>query len=614
MTQDRKGSAHERDDLHASGFGLGLDDIGDDPSEMFAAPKTSHAVHAAAHAPAPAASAARTHVHHPEPDLPEIDDPFGGPGGFDPAPTRQSAAHGHAPDPGDWASMTSRGGSSTRGTGGGFGQADEQEGDPDAEFSGFESAQGVASLGQRSESSLGFRREPEPDPDHPPKGSYRGDDPGFDSVVGSFGEADDEPAPPKGSLYRETLEDPDDVDEGDQSLSLRDETEEGEGEGDQEDEAEASPSLVDRLKRFAIPVAAAAAIGGVGYVGWGYVSSLLGIGGDPAPVQMAGPIVPKQPNAGLPSFPPAAGAGQRPALPGTAGTLPALPGQQASTVAPGYQPQQALAQPLPQPLPQALPQPQAQMQPRQVGLPVVQGSRIPQGAYPAGQDLPSAASVQQTPGAQPYPGAPAVQLPGVGGATANLPPVQQVVAGELVRDVPRLGGGLNARTGASSDMETRLASIAADLASMRSRQDDAARTARSDMDDLRGRLGDLERKVGDGRRVPSAKPAPTEEAEAKPRRTERAERPERQVRRAEPRPAYQQEASADDGLPPLKPKVVQGFNLKGVSRGIASVEGRGGVVEVGVGQNIQGVGEVKAIRRYGNDWVVVVGKGVIVQQ
>ena len=50
------------------------------------------------------------------------------------------------------------------------------------------------------------------------------------------------------------------------------------------------------------------------------------------------------------------------------------------------------------------------------------------------------------------------------------------------------------------------------------------------------------------------------------------------------------------------------------SRGVASVEGRGGVVEVGVGQNIPGVGEVKAIRRYGNDWVVVVGKGVIVQQ
>lgn len=605
MTQDRKGSAHERDDLAVSGFGLGLDDIGDDPSEMFAQPQNARAAAAPHHV-----SPARAPVHRAEPDLPEIDDPFGGLGGFDPGPPRHTPAPAHARDPGDWGSMTSRGGAPSRGAAVGFGQAEEQEGDPDAEFSGFETAQGVASLGQRSESALGFRREPEPDPDHPPKGSYRGDDPGFDAVVGNFGEADDEPEPPKGSLYRETVDDPDDLDEGDQSLSLRDADGADDLEEEREEDAEEAPSLVDRLKRFAIPAAAAAVIGGAGYVGWGVVSPMLGLGGDPAPVQMAGPIVPKQPNGQLPSFPPAAGAQQRPALPGSAGTLPALPGQQASTVAPGYQPQQALPQPLP------MPQAQPQLQPRQVGLPGVQGSRIPQGAYPAGQDLPSAASVQQTQAPQPYTGVPTVQLPGVGGAAANLPPVQQVAVADAVRDVPRLGGGLNARTGASTDVETRLASIAADLAAMRSRQDEAARTSRSDMDDLRGRLGEMERKVGDGRRASPVKPAPAPvgEAEAKPRRVERAERPARSIRRAEPRAAYQQEASADDGLPPLKPKVVQGFNLKGVSRGIASVEGRGGVVEVGVGQNIPGVGEVKAIRRYGNDWVVVVGKGVIVQQ
>lgn len=612
MTQDRKGSAHERDDLNVQGFGLGLEDMGDDPSEMFATPQTSRAG-AHAHATPAASTAARPHVHHPEPDLPEIDDPFGGPGGFDPAPSRQAAPPRHAQDPGDWGSMTSIGGPPTRGAPGGFGDAGHEEGDPAAEFSGFETAQGVASLGQRSEGSLGFRREPEPDPDHPPKGSYRGDDPGFDAVVGNFGEADDEPEPPKGSLYRETVDDEqDEVDEGDQSLALRDEDDENRGDDEQDDESEASPSLVDRLKRFAIPVAAAAAIGGAGYVGWGFVSPMLGLGGDAAPVQMAGPIVPKQPNAQLPSFPPAAGAQQRPALPGTAGTLPALPGQQASTVAPGYQPQQGLP---PQGLTQTQPLPQ--VQPRQVGLQPVQGSLLPQPGFPPGQGLPSAAPVQQAQSGQPYGGTPAVQLPGVGGPSSNLLPAAQPGLGaEPVREAPRLGGGLNARTGASSDVETRLASIAADLAAMRSRQDDAARTARSDMDDLRGRLGEMERKVGDGRRVQPAKPAPvsTEEAEAKPRHAERVERPARSIRRAEPRAAYQQEASADDGLPPLKPKVVQGFNLRGVSRGVASVEGRGGVVEVGVGQNIPGVGEVKAIRRYGNDWVVVVGKGVIVQQ
>ena len=179
--------------------------------------------------------------------------------------------------------------------------------------------------------------------------------------------------------------------------------------------------------------------------------------------------------------------------------------------------------------------------------------------------------------------------------------------------VPSLGGGLNGRNALPGDIEAKLAAIATDVALLRSRQEDAARSAQSDRDELRGRLGEVERRLGDARRPPAAQ---AEREEAKPRRVEReapAERPARSARRDEPRAAYQV-ASADDGMPPLKPKVVQGFALKGVSRGVASVEGRGGVVEVGVGQTIPGVGEVKAIRRYGSDWVVVVGKGVIVQQ
>lgn len=604
MTQDRKGTAHEHDDLSVQGFGLGLDDVGDDPSEFFTQPAARPPAHASANASAHAAPVAappsRAHVHQPEPDLPDIDDPFGGPGGFDPAPVRQAAAPRDARDPGDWGSMTAIGGASSRG--GGFGDAAEQEGDPAAEFSGFETAQGVASLGPRTEGSLGYRHEPEPE--HPPKGSYRGDDAGFDEVVGNFGDEEDHVEVPKGSLYRETLDDDqEEVDEGDQSLSLADDADEHE-EDAQDEESEAGPSIVDRLKRFAIPVAAAAAIGGAGYVGWGFVSPMLGLGGDAAPVQMAGPpIVPKQPNASLPSFPPAAGAQQRPALPGTAGALPSMPGQQAVTVAPNYLPQAQQPQ-----------QQFAQQQPRQVGLPPVQGSPSAPQPY-QGQALPSASPLPQT---QPYAAAQPVQqvqLPPAGAGASNLSPGGLPGVGDAVRDTPKLGGGLNARTGATGDLEARLASIAADLSAMRSRQDETARTARSDMDEMRGRLGDLERKVGDGKRVQTAKPspAPVEEVEAKPRR---AERPARSIRRAEARAAYQQEASAsaEDGLPPLKPKVVQGFNLRGVSRGVASVEGRGGVVEVGVGQNIPGVGEVKAIRRYGNDWVVVVGKGVIVQQ
>ncbi|WP_408903127.1 hypothetical protein [Methylobacterium radiotolerans] len=625
MTQDRKGSAHTPDDLDPAGFGLGLTEFGDDPSEMFAAPPRQTA-HSAA-APAPVRAAAHRRDPNPMdadlpdlPDLPELPDPepFGGAGGFDDMPHRPAARPSSAgrqdDDPGDWTSMT--GGGSTAARAPGFGDDAEPDGDPSAEFSGFETARGVASLGDRgSEASLGFRREPTPE--HPPKGSYRGEEQGFDDVVGNFGDEEDQPEPPKGSLYREDIQDPDEeLEEADEdrSLSLDDEPGEEDAEADGD---EAGPSVVDRLKRFALPVAAAAAIGGAGYVGWGFVSPMLG-SGDVAPIQMAGPIVPKQPNASLPSFPPAAGAQQRPSLPGAAGTLPSLPGQQPVTVQPGSLPGAGLAQaPSPQPrqvgLPSApgpgaaqtagagqwLPQAQPQTQPQ------AQASLLPSAGQPA-PGLPSAATL---PSAQPYlpaQGQMQPQLPNSPGPSPAPAPV-----GEAGRDGQKFGGGLNTRTPANGDVEARLASIAADLSAIRSRQDEVARSTRSDMDDIRTRIGDLERRVGDARRVQPAKPAPVEEAEAKPRR---AERQARSIRRPEPRPVYRQEASADDGVPPLKPKVVQGFNLKGVSRGIASVEGRGGVVEVGVGQNIPGVGEVKAIRRYGNDWVVVVGKGVIVQQ
>ena len=620
MTQDRKGAAHDPHDLDVTGFGLGLGDMGEDPSEMFAVPPRQ-----AGHAPAASAAAtppARGTSYHDdidpiEADLPELPDPgpFGGAGGFDAPAARPSARpSGHdrhaadpGEDPGDWSSMMGSGSAAARAPG--FGDDAEPDGDPAAEFSGFETARGVASLGDRGEAALGFRRETAPE--HPPKGSYRGEDPGFDDVVGNFGDDEDHAEPPKGSLYREDVADPDEeLEEGDadQSLSL----DEGGSEEDAESgDEEAGPSIVDRLKRFALPAAAIAAIGGAGYAGWGFVSPMLGSGNDVAPIQMAGPIVPKQPNASLPSFPAAAGAQQRPALPNAAGTLPALPGQQAVTVPPG-------SQQLPQPRQVGLPSAPAQGTAQPLGQGQwqpsgqTQATLLPAATQPA-QALPSAASLQAPQAYLPAQAQPQIQLPNSTSPGANTTPVS-VPTAEAGREGPKFGGGLNTRTPAATDVEARLASIAADLSAIRSRQDDAARTARSDMDDVRNRIGDLERKVGDGRRTPAAKAAPAEEPEAKPHRAERAERPARSIRRSEARAAYRQEASADDGVPPLKPKVVQGFNLRGVSRGVASVEGRGGVVEVGVGQNIPGVGEVKAIRRYGNDWVVVVGKGVIVQQ
>lgn len=562
MTQDRRGSARDVEDLPLDNFGLGLDEA-PDPSDAFAVPPARQP------APARAQSSAR-----PEPDdLPDLeDDPFGGPPSFEPAPPAAPSAR-HQPDPGDWDSMQEIGGSAPRG--GGFGGGDEPDGDPDEEFRAFGGARSVAALGRH--------------PDEPePKGSYRADegDPN-DDVVTTFADEDDQNVIPKGTLYREDQDDEAvDAEDGDPSLSMDDETDAEAGSDDDEEET-GKTSLVDRLKRLAIPAAAAAAIGGAGYVGWGFVSPMLLGTGEVAPIQTAAPIVPKQPLGGLPAFPPPAQAQQRPPLPGSAATLPALPGQQPVSVS------------------------QQTAQPRQVGLPPAPPAGLPQA--PAAQ-LPS---IEQPARSYPAVSSPQQPIQQVAAAQPVLPgPAQVDPLRPTAPAVPSLGGGLNARTAPQSDIEAKLAAIASDVAALRSHQEDAARTARSDRDEIRGRLGEVERRLEEAGRPQASQ---KDREEAKPRRAERverevpAERPARLVRRVETRPASR-EAVADDGMPPLKPKVVQGFALKGVSRGIASVEGRTGVVEVGVGQSIPGVGEVKAIRRYGSDWVVVVGKGVIVQQ
>lgn len=271
MTKDRRASARDPEDMDVAGFDLGLDaDEAPDPADAFGTGPSRQA------APVRSAAPARPRPEAmPEPDdLPEFEgDPFGGPPPFE-APVRSAPpAQGHRPDPGDWASMQEIGGSTPRGAGFGGGEPD---GDPAEEFANFGGARSVASLGRRAE-------EPEP------KGSYRAEAAGHDDVVMPFGDDEGQGEIPKGSLYREdeTYEEGDGQ-EDDPALTLDDEP--GPEEEDADEQDEAKPSLVDRLKRFALPAAAAAAIGG-GYVGWTLLSPMLS-SGDVAPIQAAAPIVP----------------------------------------------------------------------------------------------------------------------------------------------------------------------------------------------------------------------------------------------------------------------------------------------------------------------------------
>jgi hypothetical protein len=57
---------------------------------------------------------------------------------------------------------------------------------------------------------------------------------------------------------------------------------------------------------------------------------------------------------------------------------------------------------------------------------------------------------------------------------------------------------------------------------------------------------------------------------------------------------------------------VEGWVLRGVSNGVALIEGRRGIYEVYVGDPVPGAGRVDAIRRQDGRWVVVTSKGLIV--
>ena len=57
---------------------------------------------------------------------------------------------------------------------------------------------------------------------------------------------------------------------------------------------------------------------------------------------------------------------------------------------------------------------------------------------------------------------------------------------------------------------------------------------------------------------------------------------------------------------------VEGWVLRGVSNGVALIEGRRGIYEVYAGDPVPGAGRVDAIRRQDGRWVVITSKGLIV--
>ena len=70
---------------------------------------------------------------------------------------------------------------------------------------------------------------------------------------------------------------------------------------------------------------------------------------------------------------------------------------------------------------------------------------------------------------------------------------------------------------------------------------------------------------------------------------------------------------APEAKTPPKPQILENFVLRRVYDGIAIIEGRNGMIEVGPGQSVPGGGgRVEDIKRQDGHWVVVTSKGLIV--
>lgn len=258
-----------------------------------------------------------------------------------------------------------------------------------------------------------------------------------------------------------------------------------------------------------------------------------------------------------PAQPPATPVAEAPAGPSFPTALPGQPGGLELPVA--VAPQTAPAAPLPS-VPAAAPP--VELPPQPTALPLPAASK--EGAKPSAlTDLPvvAAAPLQDAPQAVKQPDA----APVLAGPQS---PVDELVGGEE-------RGGIDAMKGKDGGQK--------------------ADVQPGGLEAIEARLSEVEAKVD-----------------------RLADRIERQIAAGAPsagkEAAAEKPASALDGLvPPLKPAIVEGATLKGVSRGLAWISTASGVVEVRKGDSVPNGGKVVAIRQYGGNWIVVTTDGIVVQ-
>lgn len=471
-----------------------------------------------------------------------------------------------------------------------------------------------------------------------------GDDDPFgdleDSPSADAGEEDpfgDDASDEEGDSFEESADWPDEDSASEEDLE--DSGEEGQFDDDdtaydgEVTEYEEPASFAQKIKKQAIPLAAGAAC-------------LLVLGG--AGLQLAGPLLSsgsqpqqthQQPNA-APSVPrgPAEAPEEQHSAP------PQQQANQNEPVAPEGLPTQpadpaADNQEVPDELGDLSDIDTSDLQPPQANSPVesLEGQEtlpgpVDEAAPPQMPGIPAAESVSQEPVAQ--------EPPAAGQATQPAPEIsddfvsrndlsevvreafEQVVETQfnsmfdrldgLSDDVMAVSKNVSVISERIEEIDTSLVTVRAQVSDMDSRLADYMNKV-DELEKLISEQGEPEQEVSASEAPVEASPAPTiPESEAVSTPAPKSE-PEAESQTA------QQEAPSQPSRPlrggdvdlPSKPMVVDGYALKGVSRGMAWIDTGYGIIQVGVGHSIDGVGKVQRIAQGQGNWMVVTDAGLI---
>ncbi len=187
----------------------------------------------------------------------------------------------------------------------------------------------------------------------------------------------------------------------------------------------------------------------------------------------------------------------------------------------------------------------------------------------------------------------AASVGAIGGALAT------VGVGQFLKDDQKPVAVANVAVEQNRAIESAIAKLNADLSALKSgNAGNSAQTGK--LADRLEKLGDRIDRVEKAQAEPAAKLAKLSDAVEKLRAADT-------TASVAPTPAPAPAAAQPNRLP-----VVDGWVLRQVLDGAATVEGRQGVFEVIPGDPLPGVGRVDAIRRQDGRWVVVTSRGLIV--